>query len=683
MGKAKVWRQTSVGLQWLFCLLLPLVLSGCPAAVAPVMAPDKGDFFAMPWPNAMRTQADGSLDFRSFTGSYLNPLSAQALAAGAPTTFGFGVNTGGYFRFSGSLSTASLPDVKQTLQADSAIMLVNIDPQSPQYLERVPLRLDFQPIATLYRPGNVLAYLPYRGYSLAAEATYAAIVFTRLTDENGVPIEPAPLLAQLREPTSTDTGGWTQTEFATLRNQYQQVEAYVEAHTDFDVEQIAAFTVYRTQNPVRHSLRLKDAVARFSDEEIMASVIALERVERCSRWSDAYYEATIRLPRWQHGPVPYLISGGGLLLDEQGIPLPNGSTQVRVGIAIGCDAIGLQRPLVVLADGTGGSYQNYFYSDYFLGSGPTNHVFLSVSPLFSDDRVDFQQDALARWLEQLDVPFDSTMLAGFLYYNYINTVGAIGSQMQSAADSLYLARLGLNLNVIFNQFGMNLVEDGLHWPELVIDSERVGLIGQSQGASAIPVALANEPLFSFAMLNGLAGHAYPQMVYRGSVRTLLNQGLFGMVAAELNEFHPFAQFVQTFYEPADPVNYAPYINTRNLLITAGYHDNCVVRESSGSVGFAYARYGKLQVTRPFPGYDDITGLGYLQDEAGVALPLYDANKPDGGIGLFSQDTAGHYLDGQMNVVHGFMDFALGYVPYPLLPAPDYSSTEGDCDFRYE
>src|SRR5688572_4501132 len=56
---------------------------------------------------------------------------------------GFGLNSGVFFRFDGELDAGSLPEPAESVAADAAVYLVDVDPDSPARGQRVPLMMRF------------------------------------------------------------------------------------------------------------------------------------------------------------------------------------------------------------------------------------------------------------------------------------------------------------------------------------------------------------------------------------------------------------------------------------------------------------------------------------------------------------------------------------------------------------
>jgi hypothetical protein len=215
-----------------------------------------GGFFSLPWPNDVRVAAGGTLNLTGFPGSQNNPIIQLILARGAKVTTGFGTNAAVFFQTTGAIDAASLPGAEASLTDSATAMLVNLDePEAP----RVPLLVDFKADAGNVRPANLLALLPYPGHPLQPRTRYAAILFTGIHDAQGMPLQPAPLLGEMSA-AARGSSVTNSDNLDALLAQRDAVFAYVAAHTTWLPSQVAAFTVYTTQDPVGDMSAIRAAV---------------------------------------------------------------------------------------------------------------------------------------------------------------------------------------------------------------------------------------------------------------------------------------------------------------------------------------------------------------------------------------------------------------------------------------
>lgn len=693
-----------------FCLVA--LLSAC--NTEPQMNPGGNKFFDMPWPNDLRLTEDGTLDFSRYQSARFHPLVKQIADVGSNNTRGFGINSAIYFHFEGAISDENLPDVLETLEDSSLAMLVNIDTTSDRYLERTPLRLDYKRTGSPYRPTNLLTLLPWGGFGLAFEAQHAGIIFNDLKTPSGKPVKQAGLIKKLEQPWQPGSGV-AQEDFELLQSHWQQVKAYVAQNTDRDPEDVLAFTVFTTQNPVTDAFKVAASVNAISDEEVIESAHINIRYGSCDCTDELFCTGAavvggiVELPRWQQGESPYLLEGGEILTTETAA-IQNGTETVEFVAAVSCIATERGRPVTVVATGTGGSAleaedtlsaydQTHLRNPFRPEEGDIIHekypeedinfkgVSIAVSPLYSSDRRPLQLDQINEKLEEWGVPLSETDISAFAYYNYLNPVAGNANQIQNASDLIYIKRVGYLLEEILHKdlLGSFIAKRaGLEGVPLEITRDTTGILAQSQGGSTTPLALAMDSDFVYAHLNGAAGHSYPQPVHRGSVRNVLAPMLIGAGPNELDDFNPLVQFVQTFFEPADATNYAAYAHTDKLLITAGHYDGCVVRESAASLGLAYARAHKLTVANGLTGLPLTAGIDTVLGQTPFLLPAAVPFTETGSQGAYIELNEGHFAVTATEVIRDFLMAVQDNEPIYLPVLNDKGGADvGSCDERID
>lgn len=700
-------------IQLILTLCLVALLSAC--NTEPQMKPKGDRFFDMPWPNDLRLNDDGSLDFSRYQSSKFHPLVKQIADVGSSNTKGFGINSAVYFHFEGAISDDNFPEVTETLDDSSLAMLVNIEPTSDRYLERTPLRLDYKRTGSPYRPTNLLTLLPWGGFGLAFEAQHVAIIFNDLKTPSGKSVKQAELIKELDQPWQSGRGV-NQEDFELLQAHWQKVKEYVTQNTGRSPEEVLAFTVFTTQNPVTDAFKVANSVHAISDQEVIDSVYINTMYNSCDCTEQmfclgaAVVGGVVELPRWQQGESPYLLEGGNIITTET-TAIQNGTESVEIMATISCAATDRGRPVTVIATGTGGSAHEsmdvlYEFNQPELSNpfrpeeGDIIHekypeedikfkgVSIAVSPLYSSDRRPLQLDQISDKLEEWGIPLSETDISAFAYYNYLNPVAGNANQIQNAADLIYVKRVAYLLDEILSEgrIGQRIKEwAGLDGVALDITRDTTGILAQSQGGSTTPLALAMDSDFVFAHLNGAAGHSYPQPVHRGSVRNVLTPLLIGSGPKELDDFNPLVQFVQTFFEPADATNYAAYANTNKLLITAGYYDGCVVRESAGSLGLAYARANKITVANGLTGLPLTAGIDTVLGQTPFLLPAAVPYTETGSQGAFIEMNEGHFASTANDLIRDFLIAVQDNEPIylPELNGEKGGADVGTCDERID
>lgn len=658
-----------------------LGLMACGSDTRPKMDWEAEGYLSFPWPNDLRRLPDGSLDLKGFPGLW-QPLLNHVVQKGQVLARGFGTNAGVMFQFTRPLNGASLPDARGSLVDDANIMLVNIDPESSAYMQRVPVRTHFDAVGTLHQPGHLLTLMPSPGYALEPSATYAAILFTGLEDLKGRAVTLAASVIALQQ--GRPVPGLDPERERTLQQQWQQVATYVQRQTLWQPDQIAAFTVYTTMDPTRWSRGVAAAVAAFPDAEVLQAVEFDLPELPCGYYNVLPLRATVHLPVWQAGPFPYLTQGMVQLDSATGMAIRQGSEATKMTVHIGCQRSEKPRLPMIHADGTGGSSYSagkitgYAYDDF-----PFDQVALSVAPHQTGIRASALLSEVQQLLAEFGVEVSGTDLEGVAFYNFINPAANVGNHIQSAADQLFLRRIARLLPQMLQRQGIDQMALNFDFPSFSVHQERAILAGVSQGASIVPMALAMDPAFSGAYLHAAASHAYFQAVHRGTVRQLIPLGLPGFVESEVDYFHPLMQLLQTFHEPADGVNYAPLIRADHLLQSAGYNDGCVAREASAAMGFALARAGPMAPVAPFVDIPEFFDPDNLLNLPRSTLPLATNNLATGGLGLFLQLPGDHYSSLSSDTQLGFFLRATGSDPGAVIPKPATSLGRYGCDRRLE
>lgn len=669
----------SLGRVWRLPLLLWLVLTivGCNEETRPQMDWESkgvdGAFFSFPWPNDMRRQGDSKPDFTGFPGSF-NPLLRFIISQGERYIDGFGTNSGVVFQFNNPLfEPYSWYMPGASLEDAASIMLVNIDPGSINYLSRIPVESRFEPIRTLYQPGHLLTVKPYPGYALQPKTRYAAILYTGILDNELKPIKPALSVESLvsnSKPNNVSDQDWQ-----SLLDQWQEVSSYVSIHTDWRTQDIAAFSVFTTMDPTAAGLAVARSIEAIEDEAIIDSVNFTSLVSSCGEIGSA----RVQLPSWQEGDAPYVKGGGMIVIDQSSqLAIQQGVKEVSLGLYIGCAANDKPKIPMVYAAGTGGNYRSgRAFAELIFGES-FDQIMLSVTPLHSSDRAAPELGSFADELKRYDIYLDPVLLEGVAFYNILNPAANIGNHIQSAAEQIYLRRIGILLPEILRRAQeKNSAFAQLDFSGLSIDGTQAALFGQSQGASIVPLALAMDSEFDTGYVNGASSHAYFAAVHRVPVRKIIQVALAGILESEVNYFHPLMQVLQTFHEQADSVNFIPHIKAKHLLQTAGTMDGCVPKEASRALGFAFMRSGLMQGQSEPDRHNLLNAQPYT-------LPMAAGNLSNGSTGLYYEASIGHSYSPLRDLIREFLMVATGDDSELLIYPPHYISRDFyDCEGRRE
>ena len=573
------------------------------SSVVPLMLPDRpAGFFSFPWPNDTRLAADGSVSLTGLpapgtTGVFLDFL----LGTTAALTQGFGLNSAAYLQTSEAIDPASLPGPSDSLADGAEVMLVNLDdPAGP----RSPILVDFKDAsaATGFRPANLLAALPYPGHPLAEETRYALLVFDGVLDATGVPIGAAPLLSELDEPFGPGTPV-PEAEWNALRQQRDDVIAYVGAHTTHAAADLRAFTVFTTQNATRELEAIAAAIAALPTPALTSRT----QFNICAAGATrGTLRAMVGLPKWQQGVLPYAFNGGAIIVGEDGLAVQQATEMARIEITYPCGAAPAEGwPILLFMDGTGGSARSRNIP--YLGNAALDFAVGSIAPLYSGDRMIPNQEAET------------------LFFNLANPLAARTNQIQQASEMIVLRRVMQDLVLSAQEVGGS--------DPATTRNDRVLIAGHSQGALTVPHAISVDPQMGAAFISSGGGGLYHTILNRGDTRPFV-ETLLGFGAGELDLFHPTIQALQSVIEVGDATNYARRPQTAHILSIGGLKDGCSPWEVVSQLGTALGL--DLHNATLHPTFGDAAL------EPGLVDQVVSGNLPDGRTGVTVQLDTGHF-----------------------------------------
>ncbi len=639
-----------------------VLLAACSAPVTPnvMMIPGSNDFFAMPWPNDTRLKQDGTLDLKHFP-LLSNPVGYLLATSGAQYTEGFGTNTAVYFRTTVAIDNKTLPSIKESVMANSTVMLINIDEASINYGNPVPVRIDFQTKGTKYRPNNILALLPLEGFSLESNTTYAALLFKGIQTSDGNRLPPAPLLAELDKPWQGDSH-LSKLQFENLKQQKLKVVNYLTDKTNRRPDELIAFTVYTTQNSTQDAIAILHATDELTPNANSLAVTDLHVIKSCQCESDhcadqhkAEIKGRYRMPQWQHGPYPYLFTGGQFNFDRNRKPILHHWKEKEFYLLVPCKtAPSLGFAASIRADESGAPLNSAldvwnFYAKANL-QDEFNQIVISTEPYISSDpEVQPLLGQMQRILNFIGLDINKLALQTFIVFG-ANSVATRNNLIQEASDLLVLKKVLLNLaSVMANNIA--LAQSAGAAPEnFAVNAAKLGYVGQSQGSGSGILLMAYDNSFDFAQLNGTPTISYPSVLANKKLRQALEFFIYDLTPDELDIYHPVLQLIQTFTEPSNGLNYVANFNVNPLLMTHGSKDACVAKESAEAFAIALARKGLLSTIE---GSTIDWVIEWLGRET-VTLP-YRLNRSQGQTQAILLETPiGHFSEGVEHIVGKYL-----------------------------
>ena len=534
------------------------------------------DFFAQPFPLETRRNG-GHYDLSGFPNPGRSELISVLAEVIEPELQGYGTNAAVYFSFSGPLTfEAAVTDPATAMHGAAAALILNVDPDSPEYLEFSPVLSTFYRGESRFVPPNTLAVLPAPGFPLREDTLYAALVL----HDHGLAGQDGPLVQAGALRRALDgTGPWGET-FLPL------VEAL--PLVDLEPSSVAAATVFRTMDITGPVFKARDWLYA----EGPTAAVTFEN-EHVSLPGFPSIRGTFDAVRFQHGAAPFTERGqGAFQLNDSGVPMAAGIDRLRLRVFLPDGEPPADGwPVVIYAHGTGGSYDSGVYPEGY-------RLAEQGIALVSYD----QPWHGTRHPDHADGESFCTNNCPMLYtFNLMNPVAARDGFRQSALDAVQLRMALRTLRFRFQGAG----------PEHHFDASRTYYMGHSQGSTSGPIFVAAEDDgIRAAVFSGPAAGLGLAMLYKTEPIDI--PGLFGLVLGDhegFDAFHPVLSLFQSFVKPADPMNYAVYLAhepregaTRDLLITEGMLDEFTPPIQAE----AFAVAARVQPVSPV--YSEIPGM---------------------------------------------------------------------------
>ena len=568
------------------------------------------EFYRLPFPNDIRRTASGTLDLSGFyspgeilgvnvTGDYLDTVqNSNGINAG------YALNTPVFLRASGKFNLSNIclslnsnyPVIPPSDQveglADEAfdpnctspsVIMLNIDPAyaassstalHDQYGQQVPVEMDYGRVAGHYICQNWIGVAPRAGRPLNPNTTYALLVTSDIKATWGdTPIRDADFISVMRDSPPLDPRrpelGDAWTKMAPLR-------AFLKTQSADFQARVVGGTVLTTGTPMAgapplHSVVYAQPTPTFDGNTTLCDG---SHVSPCDdgfalAGSAGFNPNHLHLrgcpssvnpnysvfqgrfgpnPVMQSGTRPYTTSadGGGLVLDANGTPTPQGTESM-------CYALSVPNkpppaggwPVVIYAHGTGGAFST------FLTDG-TADIFANNFAIISYDNVLHgwrQNNDPNAWSPDAKIPL--------LFFNISNAKASRDNIWQGSADLHTITRL------VHSQ-ALNI--QGLNAPLVLgstvnFDPNAVYYVGHSQGTVVAPPYLVTNTAIQAAILAG-AGAELPLSLLTKTQPVNVAQ-LLGVFFGDrsVQRVHPMMGMISQLFAGVDAVSYAPSLVT--------------------------------------------------------------------------------------------------------------------------
>jgi len=662
------------------------------------------EFYRLPFPADARRREDGSLNVSGHAspGEVLGvDIGEDYLKVVETDADGFGTTTPIFFRFSDIVDTGSIcldtdgvypegahvgralgmdggadedapdsdgmgfgmgprgPDLFCKRNAGderpkATVYLVDVDQDSPDYGEHIPVQITYSRDAGQYICQNWLGLGPLDGRPLRGGTTYAVVITTGVRDIRGA----APIL-------DADFDTW-------LQAQKQSGDGVVSAQIDLPMERLkvsmrplvvwaretgvsldsfAAATVFTTGVPDAIAPKLRDAVHILSEPRFDAGAVQCDvgvispcddglegtahRVGCFGAMADfVQIQGEYRNPVYQAGTRPYRQStdGGNIVLDGEGTPVRQDFERMCYSLALPRDGGAVAPapaggwPVVLYAHGTGGSYMS------MVADGTARMFTKAGFAVIGIDNVGHgrRQRDLAELRDEVAGgaafrPENPSQI----FFNLANPRASRDNIVQGAADLFYLTRLVREAR---------LSVEGM--ADIAFDADKVVFFGHSQGTVIAPPYLAAESDLSGAIFSGAGAELALSIMNKRRPVDLreVAQAFFG--DRNLSRIHPIIGIVSTLIGSSDMISYAhrffldPYPGRTPvpLLLISGVGDSYTPEPTHHALmrGAGIPFVG--EVSHPVLGVDTVDGVakdnvGGITAGAVQIEPIINENLP--------------------------------------------------------
>ncbi len=663
------------------------------------------EFGSVPFPNNIYLTEQGFVSLDGFphqtTGSMIDTLIGNLRTY----TRGFGTASTMYLPLDGPVIEATLPETAAaSLEPDSALQLVDIDPASPEYGRRFPVNWRVQERASLYLAPHALKVRLSEGLTLRPTTTYALILTEYAAKAND---QFSALLTQ--EPDDE--------QFERAWTIYQPLRDWA-ADTGTAIATAAVFT---TQDPVGEMFTLRD----FLHEQEVPQIRELESLgTRLGLYE--LFVGKYTAPRMQSGELPYLVpNSGGIRFDSNGRPVIGGQEEIRFALTIPLEGEMPENgwPVVLYGHGTGGDYQSFVGAKVAVTLARAGIAVVSIDQLHHGYR-DRRDDGCR-------TSADPDSCVSLLFFNFLVPTAGRDNVRQSALDFVTLLRLVRDLNRQIDEGEAETRSGAIQTPErpartpdagadndagppadadvssdsslpdagvtavdaeiasdgeiaesadsaigdvndgsvladggsmsadmgapqqddlsaLRLDGDRVVYMGHSQGGLNGPLFMAVEPDIKGGVLSaagGLLAITLEQKTKPTDINELVSTFVPIAEAGVLDRWHPVLGLLQLFIEPGDPVNYAPFWFHEPIAGTAPRHIFMTAglddEYTTPDSMFALAAAGRVPIIEPVQAPIELFDI-YGIEPAGI--PPYSGNVANGraSAGLVQLRNTGHF-----------------------------------------
>ena len=476
------------------------------------------DFYALPFPNALRVRDDGTVDLDRYPrvggqiDDYITTIDKS------PARF---QNAGIFFRFDGAVDAATLPaDPAASLVDGATIFAVDLTNDV-----RTPLSTRFTAINYDFIGPNWVAALPVAGFSFHEGHDIAVLVTDGLHGSDGKSIaRDADFDAVLSDEPSSDSA------VASAQTTYAPLRAWLAAHADV-AKHVVGGTYFNAGTSTKIMSDLRAAIYAQVPTPPTLDNLAYDGEDQAG--VDDIFEGTYPGPNFQQGDPPYSATGGAITSP----PTVQRMETLRIAITVPKgDPPAAGWPVVIYQHGTGGDYKS-FIGD---GSGREAAKVTDGSGAVIGQMAMIGTDQV---LHGPRAPAGTDVDTAF--FNFLNLPAAHDNAKQGALDAFTVVRL---------IHAVDVASAPTTGKRIKFDTSKIFFKGHSQGGLTGPLFLSAEPEVKAAILSGAGGALIESLLHK-TEPVNIPQVVQALLHDPADQFHPLLSLIQGYFEDTDPLNY--------------------------------------------------------------------------------------------------------------------------------
>lgn len=540
-------------------------VAGCADPPEPARAPvsfalptaARSAFLDVPFPSDVMVLPDGRLDLSTFPNPFGSATLEEFLTIFA-TAPGYAATSTLYFHVAGGVDETTLPaSPEASVGKDSGLFVVELE--GPTAGRRLPIEWKHYGEGTSFLPPGTVAVNLLLG--AVPQGRFALVATSTVHRADGLPLGPGPGLRAL-------------------------IDCEIPADVDRDVDCGPAQQVKGDLGVEAYDLALVQSV---TPQKSTAGLVAAAEVARAyaptisnvtQRADDArlpylVFDGTISIAVFQAGDAPYDDDDGvtgGFVFDDAGKPVVQLEEPVPFVLTVPRGAAPTTGwPVVINGHGTGGDLESGLGSSQGAEAvriAAAGQAMFAISEPLHRTRFGYREGQ------------EETAT-----FNFFNPLAGRDNWRQSALEKVQQVTAMATLRVT----GRDDVEHRF-------DKDNIAYFGHSQGGIVGALFVGVEDRITGALLSGAGAGLAPSLVEKTDpivIAEVLKLVLSIPAEEEVDTFHPVPALLQTFVDPADPLNYGPLWRHRSgrrtphLLATSGLVDTFTPPRNHGGLAAAF------------------------------------------------------------------------------------------------